>query len=221
MHFLFFFSLKSLKRRQSQLLLETVPQDEYVVTETGQYRYIKLLTTNVQIGSDGRRNNVNVTELEVYGYEVADTTQLKAKIEELEKLDESLYTKESWENLKEELSYAKEIAEDQYSMQSDVTDALGYLNDAQLNLVYKFADYTALNSAILKATSLDKNLYKDFSAVEKALDAVIPDLDITHQEEVDAMAKAIENAINGLVKKDTGNTDKPTNPAIPHIYPPT
>ena len=183
---------------------QTLPnEDEDVhVIETGQYRYIKLLTTNVQIGSDGRRNNVNVTELEVYGYEVADTTQLKAKIEELEKLDESLYTKESWENLKEELSYAKEIAEDQYSMQSDVTDALGYLNDAQLNLVYKFADYTALNSAILKATSLDKNLYKDFSAVEKALEAVIPDLDITHQEEVDAMAKAIEDAINALEYKD-------------------
>lgn len=36
---------ESLKRRQSQLLLETVPQDEYVVTETGQYRCA--LCTNI------------------------------------------------------------------------------------------------------------------------------------------------------------------------------
>ena len=154
------------------------------------------------------------------------------------------------------------------------------IEDAINALEYKGADYTALNSAILKATSLDKNLYKDFSAVEKALEAVNPDLDITQQEEVDAMAKAIEdairaleykdadysavekakekvpadlsiyteesvkalndalagviegknvteqeevdtmakaieNAINGLVKKDTGNSDKPTEPTTP------
>ena len=48
---------------------------------------------------------------------------------------------------------------------------------------------------------MNKNDYKDFTAVENALKAVVPGKNITEQNAVDAMAKAIEAAISGLVKK--------------------
>ncbi len=49
--------------------------------------------------------------------------------------------------------------------------------------------------------SSKKDEYKDFSAVEAAVNAVVRDKNITEQTEVDAMAKAIEDAINALEKK--------------------
>ena len=81
-------------------------------------------------------------------------------------------------------------------------------------LVYKTADYTKVDEAIAKAEALNKADYKDFSAVEKAIEAVKRDLDITKQEEVDAMAKAIEDAIAALEKKaptTSGTTNGTTN----------
>lgn len=76
------------------------------------------------------------------------------------------------------------------------------------------ADYTKVDEAIAKAEALNKADYKDFSAVEKAIKAVKRDLDITKQAEVDAMAKAIEDAIAALEKKaptTSGTTNGTTN----------
>ena len=63
------------------------------------------------------------------------------------------------------------------------------------------ADYTKVDAAIAKANALIKDNYKDFSAVEVAVNAVVRGKNITEQSEVDAMAKAIEDAITALVKK--------------------
>ena len=68
------------------------------------------------------------------------------------------------------------------------------------------ADYTAVDAAIAKANALNKNDYKDFSGVEAAVNAVVRDKNITEQAEVDAMAQAIENAINALVRKSSGSS---------------
>ena len=65
------------------------------------------------------------------------------------------------------------------------------------------ADYSAVDAAIAKANALEKDNYKDFSAVEAAINAVVRDKNITEQDEVDAMAQAIENAITALVEKPT------------------
>lgn len=70
------------------------------------------------------------------------------------------------------------------------------------------ADYSRVDEAIEKASMLNKNDYKDFSLVEKAINAVVRDKNIVEQEEVDAMAMAIEDAISKLEKKDN-ITDKP------------
>ena len=63
------------------------------------------------------------------------------------------------------------------------------------------ADYSAVDAAIAKANALKKDDYKDFSAVEPAINAVVRDKNIMEQSEVDKMAKAIEDAIVALVKK--------------------
>ena len=67
---------------------------------------------------------------------------------------------------------------------------------------YKDADYTKVNEAIAKANKLNKDDYKNFSAVDTAINAVDRNKNITEQSEVDAMAKAIEDAIADLQYKD-------------------
>ena len=68
------------------------------------------------------------------------------------------------------------------------------------------ADYSAVEAAMAKANALNKNSYQDFSAVEKAIADVVRDKNITEQSEVDAMAKAIEDAIAALVKKPSSSS---------------
>ena len=68
-------------------------------------------------------------------------------------------------------------------------------------MTYLPADYSKVDAAIAKANALNKDDYKDFSGVEAAVNAVIRDKNITEQTEVDAMAKAIEDAIAVLEKK--------------------
>ena len=70
-------------------------------------------------------------------------------------------------------------------------------------MTYLPADYTKVDAAIAKANALEKDNYKDFSTVEEAINAVVRDKNITEQDEVDAMAQAIENAITALVEKPT------------------
>ena len=70
-------------------------------------------------------------------------------------------------------------------------------------MTYLPADYTKVDEAIAKANALNKDAYTDFTAVEAAINAVVRDKNITEQDEVDAMAKAIENAMAALVEKPT------------------
>ena len=68
-------------------------------------------------------------------------------------------------------------------------------------MTYLPADYTKVDAAIAKANALKKDDYKDFSGVETAVKAVARGKNITEQGAVDAMAKAIEDAIAALEKK--------------------
>lgn len=74
------------------------------------------------------------------------------------------------------------------------------------------ANYDRVDAAIAKAESLNKDDYKDFSAVEAAINAVVRGLDVSEQAQVDAMAEAIEEAIENL-EKITDET--PISPEIP------
>ena len=90
--------------------------------------------------------------------------------------------------------------------QSEVDAMATAIEDAIKTLVYKDADYTKVDEAIAKVNALNKDNYKDFSGVEAAVKAVVRDKNVTKQSEVDAMAKAIEDAINALVYKDADYT---------------
>ena len=70
-------------------------------------------------------------------------------------------------------------------------------------MTYLPADYTKVDEAIAKANALNKDAYTNFTAVETAINAVVRDKNITEQDEVDAMAKAIEDAMAALVEKPT------------------
>ena len=90
--------------------------------------------------------------------------------------------------------------------QSEVDAMAKAIEDAIAALQYKYVDYTKVDAAIAKANALKKDEYKDFSAVEAAVNAVVRDKNITEQSEVDAMAKAIEDAIAALQYKDADYT---------------
>ena len=113
--------------------------------------------------------------------------------------DLSIYTDESVANLYsavEALRGYRDLAQ-----QSDVDKMTNDINDAVEALVYKSADYTELDKAEEAAKALNKDDYEDFSEVEKALAAIDRTKNITEQADVDAMAKAINDAVASLVKK--------------------
>lgn len=89
-----------------------------------------------------------------------------------------------------------------------------------LSMTYAGADYTDVDAAIKRANSLNKDNYKDFSKVEDAIKTVVRSKNITEQDEVDAMAKAINDAIDALVfqlkiKYDSnGGTGTMANPTV-------
>ena len=85
--------------------------------------------------------------------------------------------------------------------QAEVNAMAKAIEDAVAALEYKPADYSGVDAAIGKAEALNQEEYKDFSGVEAAVKAVVWDKNITEQAEVDAMAKAIEEAIEALEKK--------------------
>ncbi len=90
--------------------------------------------------------------------------------------------------------------------QTDVDAMAKAIEDAIAALQYKDADYTKVDAAIAKANALNKDSYQDFSAVEKAIADVVRDKNITEQSKVDAMAKAIEDAIAALVEKPSSSS---------------
>ena len=92
------------------------------------------------------------------------------------------------------------------------------IEDAIAALQYKAADYSKVDAAIAKANALNKDNYKDFTGVEAAVSAVVRGKNITEQSKVDAMAKAIENALAALQYKDvvtTPSTPTPTKTPTP------
>ena len=96
--------------------------------------------------------------------------------------------------------------------QANVDAMAQAIEDAIAALQYKDAYYTKVDEAIAKANALNKDNYKDFSAVEAAVNAVVRGKNITEQSEVDKMAKAIEDALAALENKPAsiipGTSDK-------------
>ena len=105
-------------------------------------------------------------------------------------------------------TYTVEVSADNYEVFNlNITITADTATHTQtIAMTYLPADYTKVDAAIAKANALNKDNYKDFSAVEAAVKAVVRDKNITEQSEVDAMAKAIEDAIAALQYKDADYT---------------
>ena len=132
------------------------------------------------------------------GAEPADYSAVDAALDKIP-ADLTAYTDESIKTLSaaaEAVIRGKVIAK-----QAEVDAMAAAIERAISDLVFKPADYTAVDAAIAKANALNENDYIDFSAVKAALEAVVRGKNITEQFEVDAMAKAIEDAIAALVEK--------------------
>ena len=133
----------------------------------------------------------------VFEYAKADYTDLDKAEEAAKALNKDNYVDfTAVENALEAIDRTKNLTQ-----QSDVDKMAKDINDAVAALVYKSADYTELDKAEKAAKALNKDDYEDFSAVEKALAAVDRTKNITEQADVDAMAKAINDAVANLVKK--------------------
>ena len=145
---------------------------------------------------------------------LADYTSVNAALDKVPQ-DISVYTDETVSVLKQAIDSIDTSLS--AADQSKVDDMAKAIEDAIVALEYKNADYSKVDAAIAKANDLNKDDYKDFSKVEAAIAAVVRDKKITEQAEVDAMAKAIEDAINALEKKaavtsadpDKGDTNVP------------
>lgn len=110
--------------------------------------------------------------------------------------DLSVYTVDSVSKLTSALDAVPEGAS--AADQDKVDASVAALEAAIQGLEYKPADYTAVDTAIAKAKALNKDDYRDFSKVDAAIEAVARGKNITEQDQVNAMAKAIENAIADL-----------------------
>ena len=133
---------------------------------------------------------------------LADYTAVEAAIARATALDSSLYTNYSAvEDSINAVDRTKSKAQ-----QTEVDAMAKAIEDAVSALQYKGADYTKVDAAIAKANALNKDNYKDLTAVETAVNAVTRGKNLTEQTEVDAMAKAIEDAIAALQYKDADYT---------------
>ena len=153
----------------------------------------------------------------VFATDPADYTEVEAAIAKANALNKDNYKDFSAvEAAVNAVDRNKKIAE-----QSEVDAMAKAIEDAIAALQYKDADYTAVDAAIEKASALKESDYKDFSAVKAALDAVVRGKNITEQSEVDAMAKAIDDAIAALVKKPSSGGGSSSGGSSSPSYPVT
>ena len=129
----------------------------------------------------------------------ADYTAVNDAIASAEAIDGSLYA-----NYGDVEAAINNVDRSKSKMQQADVDAMAQaIENAITALQYKDADYAKVDEAIAKANALNRDAYTDFTAVEAAINAVVRDKNITEQNEVDAMAKAIEDAMAALVEKPT------------------
>ncbi|WP_419049404.1 hypothetical protein [Hominenteromicrobium sp.] len=129
----------------------------------------------------------------------ADYTAVNGAIASAEAIDGSLYA-----NYGDVEAAINNVDRSKSKMQQADVDAMAQaIENAITALQYKDADYTKVDEAIAKVNALNKDAYTNFTAVETAINAVVRDKNITEQDEVDAMAKAIEDAMAALVEKPT------------------
>ncbi len=147
----------------------------------------------------------------VFATDPADYTKVDAAIAKANALN-----KDNYKDFSAVETAVNAVARDKNITEQTEVDAMAKaIEDAIAALQYKDADYTKVDEALAKANTLNKNSYQDFSAVEKAIADVVRDKNITEQSQVDAMAKAIEDAIAGLVPRPSSSSSSSSSSSKP------
>ena len=142
----------------------------------------------------------------VFATDPADYTKVDAAIDKVNALN-----KDNYKDFSAVEAAVNAVVRDKKIAEQPAVDKMAKaIENAIAALQYKDADYTKVDEALAKANALNKNSYQDFSAVEKAIADVVRDKNITEQSKVDAMAKAIEDAIAGLVARPSSSSSKPS-----------
>ena len=128
-----------------------------------------------------------------------------------------IYTQESVTKLNDAINA---VVRNKRVTEQDVVDEYAIaIENAIKDLTIKSADYTKVDEAISSIPN-DLTIYTEETVklLNNAKAAVVYSLDITKQEEVDAMAKAIQEAVAGLVLKEDkkpGQDEVKPNPSNP------
>ena len=143
-------------------------------------------------------------------YKTADYTEVEKAVKRYQAIDTQRYTAASYERVTmfyEQIAYGLDIRNQ--AVVDSMAEDLNYAIDNFLKL--KTADYTSVNNAMDEYDALNPSLYTDdsWADLEDAVDAVVYNLDLDHQDEVDAMAQDIMDAI-GRLQYATGNYSKVT-----------
>lgn len=146
-----------------------------------------------------------------------DKSALKAQIDAAKALKSENYTAESWEALEQALQNAKSVYDNKDAAQSEVDAAAKALGDAIAALVPvepAKVDKDALKAQIDAANKMDQSKYTEASwknmqdALEQAK-KIYDDPNAT-QEQVNAVLKALTDALNSLTVKPSSATSVKT-----------
>ena len=163
---------------------------------------VKEALANAKAALDAIPNDPN------YGLSLDVIKEKLAKAKELEAAGGDLYTTESWNSFTATIAGIDYLLENGFETQEKVELYIGYLDTNTAGLTYIDADYTAVDEAIASIpTDLSVYTEQSVAALNAAKDAVVRGKNITEQAEVDAMAKAINDAVAALEKIDDSKLD--------------
>lgn len=176
---------------QGRAGLIDIPLDEKPVA-----RYVKM-----QGHKPGTKYGYSIWEFEVYGKETLYKGNLEAVINEFEALDETLYTKDSFEVLKASILEARSIyekSENQIEI-DNITNVVKTFIEELVEL-----DYSGLIKVIEEAKLIDKDKYTSESVNNLAskLDNANIILSSLNQNEIDEATLKLREAIDNLVEPD-------------------
>lgn len=134
----------------------------------------------------------------------ADFSALNDILEEAKKVDTTLYTENSLEELNKVLTKAQDVFDNQDATQAEVDEAKTLLEEA-MNALVKKANFDDLNHTIEEAKKVDMTLYTEKS-LEEFNNVLIKAQDVfknqnATQKEVDEVKLLLDNAIKSLVRK--------------------
>ena len=141
------------------------------------------------------------TTYEQQSVQKADYTTVNEAVDKANALNKDDYVDFSAvKNAIDAVKYEKD-----YTGQETVEGYAKAIENAIKALKLRSADYTAVDAALAKVKALNGDLYKNFSDVMAAVNAVDRDKSFKEQADVDAMAKAIEDALAALELKPVDN----------------